>query len=102
MCLRHVWRIQSPHTSTDNPLVYRYMREKLGGAVPCVRPPVLSRDRYLQALFEMLLLSCTDLVVGRYRPSARVPCRAVALLSVLVGIMHPPSYPLLDRRHESN
>jgi hypothetical protein len=46
---------------TDNHHVRRYLGEK---GLRCVAPPCISTDRYLQALFEMLLLASTDIVVG--------------------------------------
>ena len=48
---------------TDNHAVRSYMRER---GVACVGPPMVSRDRYSQALFEMLLLASSDLIIGRY------------------------------------
>ena len=47
---------------TDNPEVRRYMRSR---GIICAQPPLISRDKYLQALFEMMLLSSCDLVIGR-------------------------------------
>eukprot|EP00802_Teleaulax_amphioxeia_P016256 Tamp_16370.p1 GENE.Tamp_16370~~Tamp_16370.p1 ORF type:complete len:313 (-),score=28.49 Tamp_16370:46-984(-) len=46
---------------TDNPEVRVYLRER---GVVCARPPIISRDKYAQALFEMMLLASCDLVVG--------------------------------------
>ena len=47
---------------TDNHAVRNYMRQR---GLACVAPPIVSRDRYPQALFEMLLLASSDLIIGR-------------------------------------
>ena len=46
---------------TDNEAVRAYMRDR---GILSISPPLISRDRYTQALFEMLLLGCADVVIG--------------------------------------
>jgi hypothetical protein len=84
---------------TDNPEVRRYMRSR---GIICAQPPLISRDKYLQALFEMMLLSSCDLVIGRSLslslarapsppnppPPSLTPCPPTLCLSL---VLHHPS-----------